>query len=115
MESLQVTAIFPAIAPENAGEFRQLAADALEIVRSEPGTLQYDWFFSADGTRCVVRETYASSDAVLGHLGNVGPILGRMVELGGGLELDIFGSPSPELSAAVSALRPTIYDYAHGK
>jgi hypothetical protein len=115
MESLQVSATFPAIAPEHAAEFKQLAAEALELVQSEPGTLQYDWFFSPDGTRCVVRETYANSDAVLEHLGHVGPMLGRMVELGGGLELDIFGAPSKAVSEALAAMNPNMYEYSQGK
>jgi quinol monooxygenase YgiN len=115
MEQLQVTAVFPAIADENREEFRQLAADALADARGEAGTLQYDWFFSDDGTRCVVREIYADSQAVFVHLGNVGAALGRLVELGGGLELEVFGDPSPELRDAIAAFQPRIYAYAQGK
>lgn len=115
MESLQVSAVFPAIATESSTEFRQLADEVLDIVRSEPGTLQYDWFYSQDGSRCVVRETYASSDAVLEHLGNVGPNLQRLVELGGGLELEVFGTPSKAVADAIAAFNPNVYDYAQGK
>ena len=64
MEQLQVNATFPNISPEATAEFKQLAADALSTIRNEPGTLQHDWFLSADGSRCVVRETYASSDVM---------------------------------------------------
>ena len=88
MEQLQVNATFPSISPDAADEFKQLAAEALATIRGEPGTLQHDWFFSDDGAQCVVRETYASSDAFLAHLAGAGPLLGRLVELGGGLELD---------------------------
>ena len=115
MEMLQVSATFPAIAAESSAEFRRLAAEAVDIVRSEDGTLQYDWFFSGDGTRCVVRERYASSEAALEHLGHVGPLLGRLVDLGGGLEIEAFGRPSAALLAAIAALNPVVYDYAMGK
>lgn len=115
MESIQATAIFPAIAPDGAAEFKQLAGDLLELVATEPGTIQYDWFFSQDGRRCVVRETYASSDAVLEHLGHVGSMLGRLVELGGGFELEVFGAPSQDLTDAISAFNPNVYSYAQGK
>jgi Antibiotic biosynthesis monooxygenase len=99
----------------NLAEFKQLAAEALDAVRGEPGALQYDWFFSDDGTRCVVRETYANSDAVLAHVDNVGPLLGRLVELGGGLELEVFGEPSEALRNALAAFNPPVYSFVQGK
>ena len=115
MEQLQVNATFPSISPDAADQFTQLAAEALATIRGEPGTLQHDWFFSDDGTRCVVRETYANSDAFLAHLAAAGPLLGRLVELGGGLELELFGEPSTALHDAVAAFQPRIYSYSQGK
>ncbi len=115
MEQLQVTATFPAIAPENLADFKRLAADILALTASEAGLLQYDWFFSPDETRCLVRETYASSNAVLAHLANVGDRLGTMVELGGGLEVDMFGDPSAELREAAAAFQPAVYAFFQGK
>jgi hypothetical protein len=115
MEQLQVSATFPSISPDAADQFKQLAAEALATVRGEPGTLQHDWFFSDNGAQCVVRETYASSDALLAHLAGAGPLLGRLVELGGGLELEVFGEPSAALRDAVAAFQPRIYRYRQGK
>jgi hypothetical protein len=63
----------------------------------------------------VVRETYQNSQAVLTHLGMVGDILGPVVEVGGGVEIEIFGRPSEELVQAVEAFRPTYYAYFQGK
>jgi hypothetical protein len=115
MEQLQVTATFPSIAKADLAEFKQRASEALGVVANEPGTLQYDWFFNADETRCVVRETYASSEAVLTHLGNVGDILGPIVQLGGGLELDFFGDPSDELRQATKTFEPAVYTHFQSK
>jgi len=115
MEQLQVSATFPSISPDAAEQFEQLAAEALATIRGEPGTLQHDWFISDDGGRCVVRETYASSDAFLAHLTGAGPLLGRLVELGGGLELELFGEPSATLRDAVAAFQPRIYSYSQSK
>jgi quinol monooxygenase YgiN len=115
MKQLQVSATFPSISPGAADQFKQLAAEALATIRGEPGTLQHDWFFSNDGDRCVVRETYASSDAFLAHLAGAGPLLGQLVELGGGLELEVFGEPSAALRDAIAAFRPRIYRYSQGK
>lgn len=115
MEQLQVSATFPSISPDAADQFKQLAAEALATIRDEPGTLQHDWFFSDDDAQCVVRETYASSDAFLTHLAGAGPLLGRLVELGGGLELELFGEPSAALRDAVAPFQPRIYSYGQGK
>ena len=115
MEQLQVSATFPSISPDAADQFTELAAEALATIRGESGTLQHDWFLSDDGARCVVHETYASSDAFLAHLAGAGALLGRLVELGGGLELDVFGDPSAALREAVAAFQPRIYSYSQSK
>ena len=63
----------------------------------------------------MVRETYADSDAVLSHLGNVGPLLGRLVYRGGGLELAVFGDPSAALRDAIAGFQPRIFSFDDGK
>ena len=115
MEKIQITATLPNIAAENVAAFKEVAARALELTRAEATTLQYDWFFSDDETRCVVRETYANSDAVLAHIANVVELIGKLAELGGGLEIEAFGDPSPELLEAAAAFEPTIYRFFQGK
>lgn len=116
MDQLQLTATFPNIASDKLGEFKKLAGEAMEIVRTmEPGTLQYDWFFNADETQCVVRETYASSDAVMAHMGNMGELLGEIAALGGGIEIEIFGDPSATLREAAAQMQPAVYSYFQGK
>jgi quinol monooxygenase YgiN len=115
MQQLQISATFPNISPDAADQFKQLAAEALATIRGEPGTLRHDWFFSDEGAECVVHETYTSSDAFLVHLAGAGPLLGRLVELGGGLELKIFGEPSAALCEAVADFQPQIYTYSQGK
>jgi hypothetical protein len=111
MEELQITATFPTIAAADLDEFKKLIAQGVEITRGESGTLQYEWFFNEDETRCLVRETYADSNAVLTHMGNMGNVLGQMVEKGGGLEVEVFGSPSAELVEAASAFITSVYPF----
>jgi hypothetical protein len=115
MERIQTTAVFPSIAADALSEFKQVAADLVETAREESGTTQYDWFFSADETQCVVRESFATSHDVLVHMGNAGGRLGRLVALGGGLRLELYGDPSPELRSALVAFDPPIYAFAQGK
>lgn len=115
MEQLQVTATFPSIAKEDLAEFKRMASEVLGVTANEPGTLQYDWFFNADETQCIVRETYASSEAVLTHMGNVGDMLGTIVQLGGGIEIEFFGNPSDELRQACEAFQPIVYTHFQSK
>ena len=63
----------------------------------------------------MVREVYANSDAMLAHLGNVGELPGRLVELGGGLEPEGFGSPSFVLAEAIAPFNATMYGHFQGK
>jgi quinol monooxygenase YgiN len=115
MDQIQLTATLPNIAPDNLAEFKALAAQALEQTKGEATTLQYDWFFNDDETKCVVRETYADSDAVLAHMAHLGEMIGRLAELGGGLEIEAYGSPSAELLEAAAAFEPAIYTFFQGK
>lgn len=94
---------------DDLDEFRKRAAQLVDAVAQEPGTERYDWFLSADSTRCVVRELYRDSEAVLAHVQHVGEQLGPMVELGGGLQIDAFGAPTPELREATKPFDATWY------
>ena len=108
MDEIQVSAVFPKIAPGDLAEFKRAAAQVLELTIPEPGVVGYAWFFNEDETTCEVREVYADSDAMLSHIATVGDVLGPMVELGGGLEARVFGSPSTDLAVALAPFEPTI-------
>jgi len=115
VNKIQVSAVFPNIAPNNLAEFKHGAAQVLELTVPEPGVVHYDWFFSEDETKCEVREVYADSEAMLAHIATVGDVLGPLVELGGGLEAEVFGSPSAELADALAPFNPTLYTHFQGK
>jgi quinol monooxygenase YgiN len=91
MNAIQVNARFSRIATSRLPEFKRLAAEALQIARSEPRVLQYEWFFDDAETLCVVRETYEDPAALLEHMANVSDVFARLIEVGGGCELEIFG------------------------
>lgn len=110
MSSIRMIAKFPDIAPENLDRFKELARTIVEATKSEEGTRVYGWFISSDGRECLVYEDYESSDAVLAHMGNVGEHLGPAVELGGGLEVNVIGDPSPELQEAAAAFEPKLFE-----
>ena len=115
MERIQTTAVFPAIAGTDLAELKQVVGELVERARQEPGTLQYDWFFNADETQCFVRETFADSSAALAHMANASDLLPRLLALGGGVKLELFGNASDELRAALAPFESPIYAYALGK
>lgn len=108
MRQLQVTARLR-IHDGKLEAFKDVAARCMESVRSrDSGTLQYDWFLSADETECVVRETYRDSDAVLEHVANLGETLDELLAVAD-VELEVFGTPSDELREATAELAPRVY------
>jgi quinol monooxygenase YgiN len=109
MNRIQVNATFANVSRSNLAEFKRMAAHAMEIAKSEPGVLQYDWFFDDTQTVCVVRETYQDSEALLAHITTMGATLNTLSELGGGCELEMFGDPSPQLVDVTAPLRRSIF------
>jgi quinol monooxygenase YgiN len=109
MNRIQVNARFTNISSSNLAAFKKAAADALEIAKSEPGVLQYDWFFDDTQTVCVVRETYQDSQALLAHITTMGEALNTLGQLGGGCELEMFGEPSPQLVDVTAPLQRSIF------
>jgi hypothetical protein len=108
VQQIQVTARFANIPSGNIAEFTRLAARAMELTRGEAGALQYDWFLDDDGSRCIVREAYQDSDAVLAHVAGLGEVVGQLLEVGGGCSFEVCGDPSPELVEATSGLQLTV-------
>jgi len=78
-------------------DFRATADTLIGKVREkDTGTLQYDWYFSADQTVCTVIETYRDSDALLEHIANGGETLGTLFSLCD-VDIQVYGEPSQEL------------------
>lgn len=115
MDKIQFTAKFK-IHAGKLEEAKKIATECMAIVKEKEagqGTLQYDWFLSADFTECVVRETYADSNAVLTHMGNLGEPLGKILAISD-FELEIYGNMSEELQKAAAALNPKVYSFYQG-
>jgi len=48
--------------------FKRQAAECIRITREkDTHTLRYDWFLSADGTECEVREAYTGPEGLVEH------------------------------------------------
>lgn len=95
-------------------EFKNIGKQCRDIVaEKDSGTLKYDWYFNADETECVVRESYTNSDAMMEHMGNLGDVLGSLLALAD-IELEFHGDLSQQLKDAVAPFGPKIYSLGFG-
>lgn len=113
MKSIQATARFQ-IHEGNLDEFKKVANECIAVTKEkDPGTLQYDWFLNPDQSEFVVRESYSNSDAVLAHLGNLGELFDKILQLAD-FSIEVYGDPSEELQKAAAALKPGVYSFYKG-
>jgi quinol monooxygenase YgiN len=82
-----------------AEEFKRLSAQAMDIVRAkERGrTLEYDVYFNADETECVVIERYTDSNALIEHFANMGELMEPILSMVEVVHGEVLGEPNEEL------------------
>jgi quinol monooxygenase YgiN len=81
----------------------------------EPGALDYEWYVSEDGTRLHLFERYEDSAATLVHLANfVARFASRFLACLKPTGFTVYGSPSAEVQAALSAMGPVFMPRAAG-
>ena len=68
---------------------------------NESDTLGYLWYLGKDGTRCLLHETFADSEALLTHLNNVGPALPALLEIAPITRFEVLGIASAAARDAV--------------
>ena len=83
---------------------------------AEPGTIGYQWFFSADHRQCRLLEIYTDSAAVLAHF--QGPAVTELVpQLMPLCQIDrfeIYGDPGPHLTSMATGFGPQFFSYWAG-
>jgi quinol monooxygenase YgiN len=83
-------------------EFKRLSQQAMEIVRSmDTGTLQYDIYFNADQSECIIVERYKNSAALIEHAAHVGHMM-EAIFATGWVSSELLGDPSKELRAMMA-------------
>lgn len=92
-------------------ELIELGNQCIALVReNEPDSLQYEYFIDRSSGEVVVRESYADSNAVLAHMGNVGPVLGQMLGISTPM-IEVYGNASAELKGALEGLPTSYHEY----
>ena len=96
--------------------FEALAREMTAGSEKEPGTLGYEWFFSADRKRCRLLERYVDKAAVEAHF--TGPVVGEFVPRMASfcsIELfEIYGDPGPLVAAMAGSFGAEVFTYSTG-
>ena len=95
---------------------KSLAKEMTAGSQAEPGTLGYEWYFSSDGKRCRLVESYATADAALAHF--TGPVVQQLVpKLVEQVTVDrfeVYGDPGPQVTAMLAGLGAEIFQHWQG-
>jgi quinol monooxygenase YgiN len=95
--------------------FRALALEAAAMVRAEePKALRYLWYANPDGTRYVLTECYADSEAMLAHGKNIARLLPELEKIAKVTRFEILGDLSPEAEAAAARIGAARYRFSGG-
>ena len=78
----------------NLETVKDIANTFIELTKTETGSLAYEWSTTTDGTELHIYERFASSEAALAHLGNVGAHLPSLFELAELRSIDCYGTAS---------------------
>ena len=93
------------IAEGKEAEFASKAAAYSAATKdAEPGTLGYNWYRAENGATCVLHERFETSEALLTHLGNVGPSLPELLAIAPITRFEVLGAVSDEARATLDTL-----------
>jgi quinol monooxygenase YgiN len=82
--------------------FKRLSAECMATVRAkDDGTLQYDTYFNADETECIVLERFRDSDALILHSQNMAPFTEAIMATGT-VSGELLGDVSEQLRAQMA-------------
>ena len=98
-------------------EFKKLIHDISKLVETnEPYTTNYQFYLNKAETKCIVNETYASSEAALAHSKGVAlqKILPKILSIAKMTRIDVYGNPSEELQKAFTSLGAQTYNFFVG-
>jgi quinol monooxygenase YgiN len=96
--------------------FESLAQSMTAISQTEAGTLAYEWYFSADRTRCRLIEIYTDANAVLAHFTGaaVQEFVPKLMTTASVSRFEVYGDPGPKVKEMVAGLGAEIFSFWRG-
>ena len=92
-----------AVRPDRLDDFRGLMREMVAAAASEPGTLNYEWNISSDGTACHIYVRYENPAAVMLHMASFGTQFdSRFAALAQITRMVVYGAPNAEVKAALA-------------
>jgi quinol monooxygenase YgiN len=86
------------VKPGQIGDLRTVMGQMADLTRTdEPGTLNYEWFLSEDGTACHIYERYADSAAAVAHSATFPAELGQRAQAFRPTRLTAYGTITEEI------------------
>ena len=94
-------------------EFKKLVQDMSRAVEAkELETTNYQFYLDGAETKCIVWETYTSSEAALAHINGAASqtILPKIFNISKMTRVEVYGKPSQELQKAIENSNPLTYN-----
>jgi quinol monooxygenase YgiN len=98
-------------------EYKKLVQEMSRLVEAnEPDTIRYQFYLDSSGTKCVVYETYANSDAVFAHNNGIASqtILPKIFNVSRISRFEVYGNPSEELQKVLRRFNSERYSLFTG-
>ncbi|MDQ5875412.1 MAG: antibiotic biosynthesis monooxygenase [Thermoproteota archaeon] len=104
---------------DKQSEFEKLANEMMSdtVRRSEPATRNYEWFLAEGGNKCVIIETYDSSNTGLVHVRGEGinKIFPEILKIAKNItRFEICDKPSEELVREIAYDYLSVYRFING-
>jgi quinol monooxygenase YgiN len=97
--------------------YKKLVQDMSRAVEAnEPETTRYQFYLDGSETKCIVWETYTSSEAALAHVNGATSqtILPKIFNISKMTKVEVYGKPSEELRKAIIGSSPQSYNLFAG-
>ena len=98
-----------------AAELKSIQLKAIDLCREkDSGLLSYEFFFNDVESEMYAVEWYKDSAAVLAHLGMVGEILNKLMDIGTITRAEVFGDASAQLIEAFEPFKASFFKHWDG-
>lgn len=96
--------------------FRKIADEMTALTKTESGALGYEWYLSADGTRCRLIETYADEAAVTAHLDGkaVRELVPQLFQVASLNSFEVYGDPGAKAAERLTAAGSELFRQVGG-